>query len=50
MIEAIIMLIACIARILYLSITGIVLTIIVHMLIYQVTGISIYKLIVKGVK
>ena len=54
MIEATIMLIMCITRIIYLSIPAIFIILVGHALIYQLTGISIYKrmfkIMMKGVK
>lgn len=54
MIEATIMLIMCITRIIYLSIPAIFIILVGHALVYQLTGISIYKrmfkIMMKGVK
>lgn len=54
MIEATIMLIMCITRIIYLSIPAIFIILVGHALIYKFLGISIYKninkIMMKGVK
>lgn len=54
MIEATIMLIMCITRIIFLSIPALLIILIGHALIYQLTGISIYRklfeIMMKGVK
>lgn len=54
MIEATILLIMCITRMIFLSVPALFIIIIGHALIYQLTGISIYRklfeIMMKGVK
>lgn len=54
MVNSIILLIMCITRIIFLSIPALLIILIGHALIYQLTGISIYRklfeIMMKGVK
>ena len=54
MINAIMLLIMCITRIIFLSIPTLLIILIGHALIYQLTGISIYRklfeIMMKGVR